>query len=281
MRSLLAVFVSAFAVCTVGSADTYWVAWEGEGDTAGLPDQCGWERNWGNWNGQYQGPGANPTLENGVLTFDSLYDPGVCDFYEMDRPGEIDPGPGSVFLMEWRLKVDQTIGGHDPELAVASDTARIVGLAYTADEMLSTFEPDVLVPITPGYHDYRVISWDMLSYELYMDGALVHVGTFWQGVCDAYVAWGDGVQGAASLHHWDWFRFGAVVAPQPGDVNCDGTVDFADINPFVQVLTDGEGYQQTYSGCWPENADINSDGVVDFGDINPFVALLSNQHYEE
>ena len=59
-----------------------------------------------------------------------------------------------------------------------------------------------------------------------------------------------------------------------GDVNCDGTVDFGDINPFVQALTDQGAYQGTYPACWPENADINGDGSVDFGDINPFIELL-------
>ncbi len=59
------------------------------------------------------------------------------------------------------------------------------------------------------------------------------------------------------------------------DMNCDGTVDFSDINPFIQVLTDQTDYQETYPGCWPSNADIDGDGSVDFGDINPFVALLT------
>jgi uncharacterized membrane protein len=61
-----------------------------------------------------------------------------------------------------------------------------------------------------------------------------------------------------------------------GDMNCDGTVDFGDINPFVQYLADFSTWQTTYSGCSPMNGDINSDGLYpDFGDINPFVALLT------
>jgi hypothetical protein len=96
---------------------------------------------------------------------------------------------------------------------------------------------------------------------------------FYQGVSASWVSWGDGVQRAASLHHWDYFRFGAVSAIV-GDVNCDGAVNLGDINPFVEALSDPDGYQQSYPGCWPGNADINSDGSVDFGDINPFVDLL-------
>ena len=59
-----------------------------------------------------------------------------------------------------------------------------------------------------------------------------------------------------------------------GDANCDGVVDFLDINPFVLALSDPQTYQTLYPGCFPLN-DINGDGRVDFEDINPFVAVLS------
>ncbi len=62
-----------------------------------------------------------------------------------------------------------------------------------------------------------------------------------------------------------------------GDLNCDGRVDFGDINPFVLALTDPAAYSVQYPRCHILNADINGDGVVDFGDIDPFVALLGGQ----
>jgi hypothetical protein len=60
-----------------------------------------------------------------------------------------------------------------------------------------------------------------------------------------------------------------------GDLNCDGAVDFADINPFVLLLGDPTAWQAAFPGCPQINGDINGDGAVGFGDINPFVALLS------
>jgi len=59
-------------------------------------------------------------------------------------------------------------------------------------------------------------------------------------------------------------------------VNCDGRVDFGDINPFVTILTNPALWQATYPHCPFLNGDINGDGRVDFGDINPFVTLLVN-----
>jgi hypothetical protein len=60
----------------------------------------------------------------------------------------------------------------------------------------------------------------------------------------------------------------------PGDANCDGHVDFDDINPFVSMLTG------TYSQEFPDcdglfSCDFDHNGVVDFDDINPFVAALA------
>ena len=59
-------------------------------------------------------------------------------------------------------------------------------------------------------------------------------------------------------------------------MNCDGVVDFGDINPFVLLLSNPAAWQAAYPGCPAANGDIDGDGVVGFGDINPFVALLTN-----
>jgi probable HAF family extracellular repeat protein len=71
------------------------------------------------------------------------------------------------------------------------------------------------------------------------------------------------------------FRAFLLTPILPGDLNCDGAVDFGDINPFVLALSNPAGYQAAYPDCDILNADCNGDGVVDFGDITPFVALLS------
>lgn len=52
-----------------------------------------------------------------------------------------------------------------------------------------------------------------------------------------------------------------------GDVNRDGSVNFADISGFVFLLS---------TSSFQAEADINGDGVVNFADISPFVALLSS-----
>jgi len=81
---------------------------------------------------------------------------------------------------------------------------------------------------------------------------------------------------------WDWgftlwydgVRFDPSPQPHRGDTNCDGVVNFDDINAFVTALVSEEAYYANYPNCALENADCNGDGAVDFDDINPFVTLL-------
>ena len=61
----------------------------------------------------------------------------------------------------------------------------------------------------------------------------------------------------------------ATVPACLGDCDCDGVVDFNDINALVAALSDPAGV------CFFPNLDMNFDGVVDFDDINPFVEILS------
>ena len=59
-----------------------------------------------------------------------------------------------------------------------------------------------------------------------------------------------------------------------GDLNCDGAVDFFDIDPFVLAITDPGGYTGEYAECDILAGDCNDDGLVDFFDIEPFVELI-------
>ena len=52
-----------------------------------------------------------------------------------------------------------------------------------------------------------------------------------------------------------------------GDVNQNGVVDFADIAPFINLLS---------GNTFLDEADIDRSGVVDFSDISPFINLLAS-----
>ncbi len=60
-----------------------------------------------------------------------------------------------------------------------------------------------------------------------------------------------------------------------GDLNCDGVVNFFDIDGFVLAVTDPAAYAAAYPDCDIMLADCNGDGVVNFFDIDCFVALIT------
>ncbi len=70
-----------------------------------------------------------------------------------------------------------------------------------------------------------------------------------------------------------------VVAPQAaqvlGDMDCDGDVDFDDIDAMVLALRRPDEYESTY-GVPPElKGDIDGDGDLDFDDVDPgFIDIL-------
>ncbi len=81
---------------------------------------------------------------------------------------------------------------------------------------------------------------------------------------------------------WDGNEDGTTVADiganefasVPGDLNCDGVADLADVNAFVAALSYPAGYLAEFPDCNIFNADVNGDHQIDLGDINAFVALL-------
>ena len=59
------------------------------------------------------------------------------------------------------------------------------------------------------------------------------------------------------------------------DSNCDGEVNFFDIDPFNLALFDPSAYVSQFPSCnWLCNNDVNHDGNVDFFDIDAFLACI-------
>jgi hypothetical protein len=59
-----------------------------------------------------------------------------------------------------------------------------------------------------------------------------------------------------------------------GDANCDGGVNFFDIDPFLLALFDLPAYHATYCGGQGCTVDMDGSGQIDFFDIDGFVGCL-------
>ncbi len=60
------------------------------------------------------------------------------------------------------------------------------------------------------------------------------------------------------------------------DMNCDGVLNFDDIDPFVTAMNSQAAYEAAYPNCEWLNGDLDGNGIVNFDDLDYFVALLSN-----
>ena len=60
----------------------------------------------------------------------------------------------------------------------------------------------------------------------------------------------------------------------PGDMNCDGRFNGADIDPFLLALGDPPAYAARFPNCNILNGDMNADGALNGADLDPFFACL-------
>ncbi|MEW6250660.1 MAG: hypothetical protein AB1716_08420 [Planctomycetota bacterium] len=259
----------ALALAAAAWADTWFVRYDPA--TGLFPEQDNWER-------LIYPPPAVRSFENGALVIDSRASIYTSDSYRRYFPqGGLNPGSGEMFLMRWRLRIDSIGGPWDPGVDLISDDLYRVGFMYDQARMIGLVEPNVFVYFTPGvFHTYELWSRDMRQYDLSIDGRHARTGALLDNAAfpPPFVSWGDITQGGSSLSRWSFFEFGVVAQAPVGDLNCDGVVNFNDINPFVLALTDPLAYMHAYWACNILNGDTNRDGIVDFADISPFVALL-------
>ena len=203
---MVVVLVLLLLPASAARASPYWIAYEGND----FPENEGWPRrtSWG---------GAQRSLEDGWLVLDGRADPRIYDYYELAVPGGIDPGPGELFVAQWRVYVDHVLGQYDAGLSVVSDAHWTVAFALSQDTVYSMCETGVSATFEPGRpHTFELRSADMRSYVLSIDGNPAIHGRFWEGLTTSAVAWGDSVYHAASLSRWDYVRFGVV--PEPGSI---------------------------------------------------------------
>jgi hypothetical protein len=124
--------------------------------------------------------------------------------------------PGERLEIDWRVRIDSVLGGFDPAVTLGAGAHGVVFLNYGEDAIYSAFE-GVWIPFAPGlFHEYSLISTDLLTYSLYVDGQPAHTGYLVGPWSQSAVCWGDTVEGASSISTWDWVRFGVVPEPPTG-----------------------------------------------------------------
>jgi hypothetical protein len=220
--------------------------------------------------------------------FTNVYSPagvreGSLNWVDVDGDGKLDLFlTGADFSNNWYARVYQKIGGipntaPPPPSTLSAAQCDGLNLSWSGMSDPETASPGlyyaVRIGTTPGADD--VMSG---TYGTPLMGNCGQGTVLWLDVPPGTYYWSvRTIDSGLAASPWAAEQVSPVSATyKRGDLNCDGTVGFGDINPFVLFLSDFAGWQLAFVGCDPRNGDINCDGVYpSFGDINPFVALLS------
>ena len=106
---------------------------------------------------------------------------------------------------------------------------------------------------------------DQFGSAVAVDGETAIVGTAWDD---------EACPKDPSCNSGSVYLFDVGDTRSPGDLNCDGVFNGADIDPFFLALGDPPAYLLQFPNCNPLNGDMNGDGRLDGGDIDPFFTCL-------
>ena len=269
-ETTLAYAMIAATICTVGGVAPRPAVASGADSAPTLQYQWlldtdpGWATE-GEWEfGEPQGLGGEAFGEpdpNSAYTGANVYGVDLYGDYSVEIGGPycLTVGPldmsdlSETSVRFWRWLNSDWLPWVSVKVEVSNDNVTWVTLwenewVEIADEAWNYWEFDIA-----EVADDEATVWIRWSYQVYTGGTWAYSG--WN--IDDVEIWG--------------------VAPETyvrGDLNCDGSVDYADIDAFVLAIGGQAAYLAQYSACHWRNADCDLDGDVDYADIDSFVAVL-------
>lgn len=153
---------------------------------------------------------------------------------------------------------------------------------------LAAYEEFGGAPVGGDYADGQ--NYDLVRYTPPTGAVRAEVMLYYQSVSRAYAEFlrDNGTPGGPGQVFYDLWSANGKSPPEqiaaaetdvptqvPGDLNCDGSVDFDDIDPFVLALSNPDAYEALFPTCYILQGDIDRSGDVNFDDIDPFVELLT------
>ena len=183
--------------------------------------------------------------------------------------------------------------------------SNVSGACTGAFQSIYSQTPDFMTNVAFGFGNERLILTDTADgshlIDIYGEFGVNGTGQPWEftsGYAYRLPPWAFGEGG--TFVPWEWYfgGVGSLTGGDPtalllslttpgthtlsgactglrGDMDCDGEITYADINPFVVALTGQSAYEAMYPGCYWINADCSRDAQVTYADINPFVVLLA------
>lgn len=222
---------------------------------------------------------ATPTLEH-LLQYDCVFTCSNYAYADKMAFGDVladyvDAG-GRVILGQWAYSGFET-GGEFWGRILDWGYCPVSCMSYSGGSYVGDGDDCVHVDVDAYAGSY--VDVVTLRPEAQSDGTFTSGGLAVAWRPDRRVYYSPGNTGG-SYSTGDWVRLTANICTCQvphitADLNCDGTINAFDIDPFVLALTDPIAYAAAYAGCDVNRADINQDGEVNAFDIDPFVHLLT------
>jgi hypothetical protein len=213
---LLALAAGMSAALPLASAEPFLLRYD---PGYAFPEEEGWQRL------TYDPEGLLRRDTDGTfLTLDSSASDAIADSYWADGPG-INPSAGEELRVTWRMQTIQTQTDNlrsDVTLLLSRSepTPSYVELFLGPDYVSEGYGPDGhpvhVYSFSPGLHDFELVSNDLSSYALCIDGAVAFTGELGRpgGTGPFRVCFGDSVIGLSSISQWDYVQ--VAVVPEPG-----------------------------------------------------------------
>jgi len=166
---------------------------------------------------------------------------------------------------------------------VANFDSRTISVVDTVSHTVITTVP---LPLTGGAGQPVGVHVSADGSQLFVaaNGADFHVistvsnaivATVNTGLAPADLAFSESLRAAVMPGPFGVDGLNVVFVRTPGDLNCDGVVNNADIPAFVLALTDPGAYATAYPTCDVLLGDVSGDGQFNNADIPAFVELLT------
>ena len=262
--------VGALVFCSAAFAEPYEVAYYPPGspyaqglDLGGpFPDDQGWVR--------YFGPEEIVTrsVQEGVFILQAEEN-GDWETYAAEMDNTLNPEPGELLYIEWRMIVDDENVFGDTIMGVALDNFGGVLCLSTGVDHVRDLEGFEWYDYTAGvFHTFLVVSANLVDYDLFVDGEYAFSDVFKLPTSlNSFVDWGDGTT-TYSSSRWEYVRFGAA---RLGDIRIDGRVDLMDFATFAMCYSPGS--TEPPPGCSDQEfalCDLDDDADVDLTDFATF-----------
>jgi glucose/arabinose dehydrogenase len=202
----------------------------------------------------------------------------------------LDPASGSVspFGSNVGNPVDLRVADDGRLLCLSRGTGRLWRLDYSpplAPTVIRSPSPQSVADGATARFDVVVSGSPVLAYQWRHDGGPLNDGGGISGAHTRSLVL-DNVQDS-SAGSYDCLvtnsngsdtSAAATLSVTPpagrGDTDCDGVVNYFDIDPFLLALVDPGAYILAHPNCPLSHADVDQNGSVDFFDIDPFLACL-------